>query len=158
MLSLPHLVILFVIALLVFGPEKLPELARMLGKAMAEFRRVTTDVRRVVEDEMRDMELKNREADLRRREAELAAERERSILPPGGGATQASVIMAGNAPSEGNTAEEVEAPAEGVTGEGVKGTVQSDRPNKITSDPEPPATIAVTPDEKGTPDADAHRS
>jgi sec-independent protein translocase protein TatB len=153
MLSVPHLVILFVIALLVFGPEKLPELARMLGKAMAEFRRVTTDVRRVVEDEMRDMELKNREADLRRREAELAAEREKSILPPGGGATQASAITAGETPSESNTAEQVEAPAEGV-----EGTVQSDRPNKITSDLEPPATVAVTPDEKSTSDADAHRS
>src|ERR1700722_2764570 len=102
MLSVPHLVILFVIALLVFGPEKLPELARMLGKAMAEFRRATTDVRRVVEDEMRDMELKNREADLCKREAELAAEREKSILPPSGGATQASAIMAGDSPSERN--------------------------------------------------------
>jgi sec-independent protein translocase protein TatB len=169
MLSVPHLVILFVIALLVFGPEKLPELARMLGKAMAEFRRVTTDVRRVVEDEMRDMELKNREADLRRREAELAAEREKSILPPGGGATQAAAIMAGDTPPEGNPSDQPEASAEGVKGSsavegsgegsgGVEGTVQSDRPNKITSDLESPAAVAITPDEKGTSDADAHRS
>lgn len=83
MLSLPHLAILFIIALLVFGPEKLPELARMLGKAMAEFRRVTYDVRKVVEDEMRDMEHQAREADLRKREALLAAEKqkENAALP-----------------------------------------------------------------------------
>lgn len=143
----------------------------MLGKAMAEFRRVTTDVRRVVEDEMRDMELKNREADLRRREAELAAEREKSILPPGGGATQAAAIMAGDTPPEGNPSDQPEASAEGVKGSsavegsggvegsrGVEGTVQSDRPNKITSDLESPAAVAITPDEKGTSDADAHRS
>jgi sec-independent protein translocase protein TatB len=84
MLSLPHLAILFIIALLVFGPEKLPELARMLGKAMAEFRRVTYDVRKVVEDEMREMEHQARETDLRKREAALAAEKEKqsAALPP----------------------------------------------------------------------------
>ena len=41
MLSIPHLIIIFVVALVVFGPEKLPELARNLGKVMAEFRRAT---------------------------------------------------------------------------------------------------------------------
>jgi Tat protein translocase TatB subunit len=56
MLSLPHLVVLFVIALVVFGPEKLPELARMLGKASAEMRKMTTDFRYALEDEMRDLD------------------------------------------------------------------------------------------------------
>ena len=153
MLSLPHLVILFVIALLVFGPEKLPELARMLGKAMAEFRRVTTDVRRVVEDEMRDMELKNREADLRKREAEFAAEREKSIMPPGGNATPASAIMAGDPPPETDTSVE-----DDTQNEGVKGTVQSDRPNKRSASAEPSAPIAVNQDHEGAADVDAHRS
>ena len=40
MLSVPHLIIVFVVALVVFGPEKLPELARNAGKFMAEFRRM----------------------------------------------------------------------------------------------------------------------
>jgi hypothetical protein len=31
MLSIPHLIVIFIVALVVFGPEKLPELARMLG-------------------------------------------------------------------------------------------------------------------------------
>ncbi len=56
MLSLPHLAVLFIVALIVFGPEKLPGLARTMGKAMAEFRKVTFDLRRVVEDEMREMD------------------------------------------------------------------------------------------------------
>ncbi len=56
MLSFPHLVVLFVIALVVFGPEKLPELARMLGKATAEMRKMTTDFRFALEDEIRDLD------------------------------------------------------------------------------------------------------
>ena len=37
----PELVVIFIVALLIFGPRKLPELGRMLGKGMAEFRRAT---------------------------------------------------------------------------------------------------------------------
>lgn len=62
-LSIPHLIIIFVVALVVFGPEKLPELARTLGKVMGEFRRATGDLRSTFEDHMRDLE---READTRR--------------------------------------------------------------------------------------------
>jgi TatA/E family protein of Tat protein translocase len=63
MLSIPHLIIIFVVALVVFGPEKLPELARNLGKVMAEFRRATGDLRSTFEGHMRDLE---RESDTRR--------------------------------------------------------------------------------------------
>lgn len=63
MLSIPHLIIIFVVALVVFGPEKLPELARTLGKVMGEFRRATGDLRSTFEDHMRDLE---READIRK--------------------------------------------------------------------------------------------
>ncbi|HLV95719.1 MAG TPA: twin-arginine translocase TatA/TatE family subunit [Candidatus Acidoferrales bacterium] len=63
MLSVPHLIMIFVVALVFFGPEKLPELARNLGKVMAEFRRATGDIRSTFEDHLRDLE---READDRR--------------------------------------------------------------------------------------------
>ena len=63
MLSIPHLIIIFVVALVVFGPEKLPELARNLGKVMAEFRKATGDLRSTFEGHMKDLE---READQRR--------------------------------------------------------------------------------------------
>ena len=63
MLSIPHLIIIFVVALVVFGPEKLPELARNLGKVMGEFRRATGDLRSTFEGHMRDLE---REAEQRR--------------------------------------------------------------------------------------------
>jgi len=69
MFSVPHLIIIFAVALMVFGPEKLPELARTLGKVMGEFRRATGDLRSTFEGHMRELE---REAELRRvREAQL---------------------------------------------------------------------------------------
>ena len=76
MLSLPHLVVLFVIALVIFGPQKLPELARMLGKATAEFRKMTGDFRTALEEEVREMERQTRI-----REAEAAAASTRGQLP-----------------------------------------------------------------------------
>jgi TatA/E family protein of Tat protein translocase len=56
MLSIPHLIVIFAVALVVFGPEKLPELARNLGKVMAEFRKVTGDFRSTFEGHLRDLE------------------------------------------------------------------------------------------------------
>jgi TatA/E family protein of Tat protein translocase len=62
MLSFPHLVVIFLIVLVVFGPQKLPELARGLGKLMAEFRKASTDFRFAFEEEMRAIEQQTREA------------------------------------------------------------------------------------------------
>ena len=63
MLSIPHLIVIFVVALVVFGPEKLPDLARNLGKVMGEFRRATGDLRTTFEGHLRDLE---RETEQRR--------------------------------------------------------------------------------------------
>ncbi len=46
-------IFLFVLALILFGPKKLPELARQLGKLMAEFRRASNEFRVQMEDELR---------------------------------------------------------------------------------------------------------
>src|SRR4029077_1574557 len=42
--GMPELIVILVVALVVLGPKRLPEVARTLGKAMAEFRRQTADV------------------------------------------------------------------------------------------------------------------
>jgi len=43
-ISMPELLVVFVVALLVLGPKRLPEVARVLGRGLAEFRRATADI------------------------------------------------------------------------------------------------------------------
>ena len=52
-LGMPELIVIFVIALLVFGPRKLPELGRSLGRGIAEFKKATNDLHRTLEQEIR---------------------------------------------------------------------------------------------------------
>lgn len=73
MLSIPHMIVVFVIVLVVFGPQKLPELARGLGKLMAEFRKASTDFKSAFEEEMRDLERQAREVERRKAEAAVAS-------------------------------------------------------------------------------------
>ncbi len=65
-LGFPELVVIFVIALLVFGPRKLPELGRSLGKSLAEFKMATNELKRTWEEEVKteDTELKEIQRDL----------------------------------------------------------------------------------------------
>src|ERR1700746_2183700 len=72
MLSIPHMIVIFVVVLVVFGPQKLPELARGLGRLMAEFRKASLDFRTAFEEEMRDLERQALLAE-RRKAAEAAA-------------------------------------------------------------------------------------
>jgi TatA/E family protein of Tat protein translocase len=57
-LGVPELILIFVVALIVFGPKRLPEIGRTLGKAMAEFKKATDDLKSTVEREIRVEELK----------------------------------------------------------------------------------------------------
>ncbi len=61
-LGIPETIFIFVLALLIFGPKKLPELGRTIGKAMTEFRRASSELKSTFDREMnaieRDSELK----------------------------------------------------------------------------------------------------
>lgn len=57
------MIVVFVVVLIVFGPQKLPELARGLGKLMAEFRKASADFKTSFEEEMRDLERQARETE-----------------------------------------------------------------------------------------------
>jgi sec-independent protein translocase protein TatA len=52
-LGFPELLILFVVALIVFGPRKLPEIGKSIGKSLAEFKRASNELRRTLEEEIR---------------------------------------------------------------------------------------------------------
>ncbi len=52
-LGMPELIVIFVIALIIFGPRKLPELGRSLGKSIAEFKRASNELKSTLEEEIR---------------------------------------------------------------------------------------------------------
>jgi len=52
-IGMPELIVILVLALIVIGPQKLPDMARSLGKGLAEFKRASNDLRRNLEEETR---------------------------------------------------------------------------------------------------------
>jgi sec-independent protein translocase protein TatA len=52
-LGMPELIVIFIIALIIFGPRKLPELGRSLGKSIAEFKKATNELQSTLEEEIR---------------------------------------------------------------------------------------------------------
>jgi TatA/E family protein of Tat protein translocase len=78
-IGMPELIIILVIALIIFGPRKLPELGRSLGKSIGEFKKASNELRSTLEEEIRIEEQKDQRAVLR-------AEQETAIaagIPPG---------------------------------------------------------------------------
>lgn len=64
-LGLPELILIFIIALILFGPKELPKIGRTLGKAMAEFRRASNTFKHTLEEEVRLEELDESTDDLK---------------------------------------------------------------------------------------------
>jgi TatA/E family protein of Tat protein translocase len=50
---MPELIIIFVIALIIFGPRKLPELGKSLGRSLSEFKRASNELRNTLDEEIR---------------------------------------------------------------------------------------------------------
>jgi TatA/E family protein of Tat protein translocase len=88
-IGLPELLIVFVLALLLFGPRKLPDIGRNIGRALGEFRRASNDLKRTIEEEVATEDLRQVA-----RETRAAAE-----LPPldAAPAPQAPVVPAPDA-------------------------------------------------------------
>ena len=61
-LGMPELIVIFVIALIVFGPRKLPELGRSLGRGINEFKKATSSLQSTLEDEVRAEEQREQAA------------------------------------------------------------------------------------------------
>jgi sec-independent protein translocase protein TatA len=60
-IGVPELIVILIVALLVFGPQRLPELGRTLGRTLAELRRASEDLKRDIASEMEEIEKQTRE-------------------------------------------------------------------------------------------------
>jgi len=58
-LGVQEIVLIFIIALVLFGPKKLPELGKSIGKALGELKRASNDIKRNIEKEIEDTDVKN---------------------------------------------------------------------------------------------------
>jgi sec-independent protein translocase protein TatA len=59
--GVPELIIIFTIALIIFGPRKLPELGKSLGKSLAEFKRASNELKNTLDEEIRMEERRSTE-------------------------------------------------------------------------------------------------
>ncbi len=65
-IGFPELLIILAIALLIFGPKKLPEMSRSIGKAVREFRRASDEIKGKIEQEIQASEFKEIKNDLKK--------------------------------------------------------------------------------------------
>lgn len=77
-----ELLIILVVAIVVIGPKKLPEMMRTLGKGMAEFKRVSTDVKDTLDKEVRqaEEEIKKQEREVKEAAKKAAFKDAESVL------------------------------------------------------------------------------
>ena len=86
-IGMPELVIILVIALIIFGPRKLPELGRSLGKSLGEFKRASNELRNTLEEEVRVEEQREQKAKMQAEQASALAASAQPITPGSSGST-----------------------------------------------------------------------
>ena len=79
-IGMPELIIILVIALIIFGPRKLPELGKSLGRSLNEFKKASTDLQNTLEQEIKIEEQK---------EAAAKAAPSHTVTPGPGAGTEA---------------------------------------------------------------------
>ncbi len=120
-LGFPEILLILVLALLIFGPKRLPEVGRTLGKGLSEFRRASTDLKRTVNAEL---SLDEDERPPTSRRPEIGPTSAKPSAP--GGLTTPAAAPANTAPR----------PVEERTAEPPAGEEGSDGPSDV--EPAPP--------------------
>ena len=83
-IGMPELIIIMVIALIIFGPRKLPELGKSLGRSINEFKRASNELRNTLEEEVRVEEQKEQKAKLQAEQSSALAASAQPITPGAG--------------------------------------------------------------------------
>ena len=127
-LGMPEMIFIFLLALVVVGPKRLPGLARQLGKSMAEFKRASNEFKNQLETEMMNIELEERAKKQHGR-------RQPSQDPPARRSRYETLIM----------------PAPGIVSRGTSKTSSDSRPTAELHSP--PANLLSTGNAQPSPDA-----
>ena len=106
-MSFSETIFLFFLALIIFGPKKLPEIARYVGKTLAEFRRASNEFKAQIEQEIANIEVEKRQ----------------TILPPSPAPEGTASRSLNAAPSEASPAQTT--PVDAVTTEDTGASVAS---------------------------------
>ena len=94
-IGMPELILIFIVALLVFGPKKLPELGKSLGRGLAECKRASEDLRKTIEDEI---EQGKQEADAVKKQVADVRSTFTTVPPPTAPAAESPAATAPPAP------------------------------------------------------------
>ena len=91
-IGMPELIIIFVIALIIFGPRKLPELGKSLGRSLSEFKRASNELRSTLEEEIKIADSQGNEStkSTGNESTQSKGTDESDIKPPSGSQTQQS--------------------------------------------------------------------
>jgi sec-independent protein translocase protein TatA len=110
-LGIPELLVIFIIALIVFGPKKLPDLGRSIGRALAEFKKASEEFQESMREEMKEVE---KTADVKEELKQIEHQLGQPDRPakPAGGSEQAGQPETG-AGSPGRNGEETKGNAKG---------------------------------------------
>jgi len=85
-IGMPELIIILVIALIIFGPRKLPELGKSLGRSLNEFKKASTDLQNTLEQEIKIEEQKETAAKVKAEEstadAAIPKDDDQNAAPP----------------------------------------------------------------------------
>ncbi len=80
-LGFPEMIFIFVAALVIFGPKKLPELGKKLGKGMAEFRRASGELKSTFQREMDNIERDTRMQEVRQAASSIKSDIQKDFSP-----------------------------------------------------------------------------
>ena len=112
----PELFLIFVVALIVFGPRKLPDIGKSLGKMMGEFRRASNDFRSTIETEVESEKIRE---SMRIEPPKVEKVKDAVPVDPGTGST----------PEAGETAETVDTAGDAADSATATGASPEDSPD-----------------------------
>lgn len=120
-MSFPDTVVLFILALLLFGPKKLPGIARQVGKALNEFKRASNEFKAQIESEINQLDIREQQKERDQFQQRLESKTDHDVLAPSeppAGAVSSSRHSPESAPEpfkSPNTSEDVNFPAHDPT-------------------------------------------